>query len=304
MSTPSDELPGAPRTAQAITSVSTVPWLTETAGLGAFAVAYYVAYRFGMSFSDASSAPFWFPDAVLLCALLAARPTRWWLYVAAALPIRLLSEVSAGIPTWFLLTTFAIDVAKAVVAAAALRRLLDDPLRWRTIKDFIVFCAVAAVLVPAASAFAGAAARSARGFDYWVAWEQWLLGDALAQLVITPLILYWLVRPPRLKLMSFDRIGEAALLLLGLVASGYWAMHTGDEAMGAASRLYAPVPLLFWAAIRFGMRGASAAGTRSVTEVYCSGIPSCRAMKESPTERISTCCSSGASRERSPSRRE
>jgi two-component system, LuxR family, sensor kinase FixL len=259
MSTPSDELPTGARTAQARAGLSTIPWLTEAAELGAFLIAYYVAYRFGMSFSDASSAPFWFPDSVLLCALLVVRPSRWWLYVAAALPIRFFSEVSTGVPTWFLLATFAIDVAKAVVAAAALRRLLDDPLRWRTIRDFLVFCAVAVVLVPAASAFAGAAARSARGFDYWVAWEEWLLGDALAQLVITPLILYWLVRPPQLKVTNFGRVGEAALLLLGLVASGYWAMHTGDDATGAASRLYAPVPFLFWAAIRFGMRGASGA---------------------------------------------
>jgi len=268
MSTPSDELRGDARAAQTRAGLSAVPWLTEAAELGAFLVAYYVAYMFGMSFSDASSAPFWFPDSVLLCALLVVRPSRWWLYIAAALPIRLFSEVSAGVPTWFLLTTFGIDVAKAVVAAAALRRLVDDPLRWRTIRDFLVFGAIAVVLVPAASAFAGAAARSARGFDYWIAWEEWLLGDALAQLVITPLILYWLVRPPRLKL-TFDRIGEAALLLLGLAASGYWAMHGGDEAMGAASRLFAPVPFLFWAAIRFGMRGASGAvGIMAILAVH------------------------------------
>src|SRR6185436_18869860 len=117
MSTPSDELRGDARAAQTGAGPSAVPWLTEAAELGAFLVAYYVAYMFGMSFSDASSAPFWFPDSVLLCALLVVRPSRWWLYIAAALPIRLFSEVSAGVPTWFLLTTFGIDVAKAVVAA-------------------------------------------------------------------------------------------------------------------------------------------------------------------------------------------
>src|SRR5262245_56293195 len=233
-------------------------WLTEAAALGVFLAAYYVAYRYGMSFSDASSSPFWFPDSVLLCALLAVRPSRWWLYIVITLPVRLYSEVAGGVPTWFLLTTSAIDAGKGVVAAVALRRLLDDPVRWRTIKDFVIFCAVAAVFVPAASAFAGAAARSARGYDYWAAWEQWFLGDAIAQLVVTPVLLYWLIRPPQLKRMNVWRVAEALILLLGLMATGYWAVHTSDIEMGAVSRVYAPVPFLLWAAIRFGMRGASA----------------------------------------------
>jgi len=240
-------------------------WVAELARFGGFLAAYYVAYRFGMSFGDASSSPFWFPDSVLLCALLAARPSRWWLYLAAALAIRLSSEVSAGVPAWFLLTTFSLDAAKGVVAAVALRRLLNDPLRWRTVRDYAVFCAVAVVLVPAVSAFGGAAARAARGYDYWLAWEQWFLGDAIAQLVITPILLYWLVRPPRFRALSIARVGEGALLLVALAVSGYWAVHAAGEGMGAISRLYAPLPFLFWAAIRFGVRGAS--GALAVTTV-------------------------------------
>src|SRR5262247_368631 len=49
--------------------------------LAVFAVAFYVAYRFGMSFSQAAASPFWFPDSVLLCALLMTPPRHWWRFI-------------------------------------------------------------------------------------------------------------------------------------------------------------------------------------------------------------------------------
>src|SRR5262245_2027712 len=67
----------------------------------AFALAFYLAYRSGMSFSQAAASPFWFPDSVLLSALLVTRPGRWWIFILLPLPIRLFSEVSEGIPLWF-----------------------------------------------------------------------------------------------------------------------------------------------------------------------------------------------------------
>src|SRR5262245_44958273 len=86
----------------------------------AYEAAFYLAYEYAMSFSQATASPFWFPDSVLLCALLISPPRRWWIFVLAPLPIRLFSEVADGIPYWFLFATFAIDSAKGVVAAWAL----------------------------------------------------------------------------------------------------------------------------------------------------------------------------------------
>src|SRR5215472_2209745 len=70
--------------------------LRSVSELCVFGVAYYFAYRYGMSFSQATASPFWFPDSVLLCALLLVQPARWWVFVFATLPIRLLAPVSAG----------------------------------------------------------------------------------------------------------------------------------------------------------------------------------------------------------------
>ena len=172
------------------------PFLRNALGMCVFGAAFYFAYRYGMSFSHATASPFWFPDSVLLCALLMVRPGRWWVFVLAPLPIRLLAAVSADLPLWFLLTTFAIDSAKGLLAAVALRRFLRNPVRFETVRDFALYCLFAVLLVPAASAFGGAAARHFLGYGYWPAWEQWFLGNALAQLVVTPVIFYWVLGAP------------------------------------------------------------------------------------------------------------
>src|SRR5262245_28137826 len=105
------------------------------AGLCLFVVTYCIAYKFGMSFSQATASPFWFPDSVLLCALLLTSPRRWWIFILTALPIRLLMPVATGVPPWFLLTTFAIDSAKGMLAATALRLALRNPRLLETLRD-------------------------------------------------------------------------------------------------------------------------------------------------------------------------
>jgi len=235
--------------------------LRNVLGFCLFGVAFYFAYRYGMSFSYETSSPFWFPDSVLLCALLMVRPSRWWVFILAALPIRLLAPVSSGIPLWFLLATFANDSIKGLIAVAVLRRFLRNPVRFETVRDLALYCLFVVLLVPAASAFGGAASRHFLGYDFWLTWEQWFRGDALAQLVVTPVIFYWVLGGPWKASARFGiRWVEGALLAAGLIVTAYIAFNS--EAGGisfAEPRFYAPVPFLFWAAIRFGMLGATGA---------------------------------------------
>jgi signal transduction histidine kinase len=226
-----------------------------------FEAAFYFAYRYGMSFSQAVASPFWFPDSVLLCALLLSRPRAWPIFVLGALPIRLFSEVARDLPLWFLLATYAIDSARGVLTALVLRRVMKNPRRFETVHEFAAFCLWAVLLIPVASAFAGAFARLARGQEFWSAWEQWFLGNALAHLVVTPVILYWVFGAlGDIRSSSARRRLEGGLLAVGLVVSGYLAFGTQSGSLSFAEpRFYAPVPFLFWAAIRFGMSGASGA---------------------------------------------
>ena len=231
----------------------------EALGFALYCVAFYLAYRFGMSFSQQSASPFWFPDSVLLSTLLLVPPRRWAWYVLAALPIRIFSEVAADVPLWFLLVTFMIDSCKCLLAAVALRRFVGVPLRLGSVPQFTGFVLVAVLLVPALGAFAGAGARYLLGGDFWMSWDQWFMGNAVTHLVVTPAICYWIFGSDlRHLLLDTRRAIEAGLIVTGLLITAHLAANTDEGPMALQqTRLYAPIPFLFWAALRFGMFGAS-----------------------------------------------
>jgi PAS domain S-box-containing protein len=233
----------------------------DIAWFAAFVVAYWFGYRFGMSFGHQSPSPFWIPDSILIAALLWTHPRYWWLLVAVTLPIRVGQGVFMGLPPVFLTETFAIDGVRCLVDAYILRRVLINPVRLTTLYEFVVFVVVACFAVPALCAFAGAALVAARGHPYWPAWVEWFLGDTAAQLVVTPFILYWVFDPAWLCFRRDPRRTlEACVLFVGLVFSCWFAanMHPSN-AYYAETRFYTPLPFLLWAAIRFGMPGATGA---------------------------------------------
>jgi len=236
------------------------PLLQTALALCLFEIVFCVAYHYAMAFRQAAASPFWFPDSILLCALLLVRPRLWWLFILAPLPIRLLVDVPPGAPLWFLLAVYAIDSAKGVLVASALRRFNTNPFRFETVWELAIYGVFAIVVAPALAAFAGAAARHALGFDYRAAWEQWFLGNALAHVVVTPALFYWVVNADWHRPARADRRMEGALVAGGVVLTGYFAFgFTPIGNVFADPRFYAPVPFLFWAAIRFGVLGASGA---------------------------------------------
>src|SRR5580700_10796904 len=225
----------------------------DVAWFAAFVTAYWFAYRFGMSFGHQSPSPFWIPDSVLLAALLGSQPRYWWLFVAATLPIRVGEGVFMGFPPIFLTETFAIDAVRCLFDAYILRRVLISPTRLTTLYEFVVFVAVVCFGVPALCAFGGAALVAMRGHPFWPTWVEWFLGDAAAQLVVTPFILYWVFDPAWLRFRRNPRHTiEACVLFVGLVVSGWFAanMHPSN-AYYAETRFYTPLPFVLWATIRF-----------------------------------------------------
>jgi PAS domain S-box-containing protein len=226
-----------------------------------FSTAFFLAYLYGMSFHHISSAPFWPPDAVLLCALLLTPRQKWWLYLLAPLPIRLLVAVPSDIPAWFLPAVYANDSLKAIIAAAILRRLNHGAPRLASMPELVQFFAVAVLCVPALSAFGGAASRVALGDSFGGAWQKWFLGNALANLLLTPMILYWGIGgASALQSAGLKRWIEGILLTAALILVGVTAFSGANSVLGEApAMIYLPFPLLLWAAVRFGPRGVSSA---------------------------------------------
>src|SRR5215831_9362997 len=115
------------------------PLLRTAVALCVFAIVFGVAYHYAMTFRQEAASPFWFPDSILLCALLLVRPRLWWLFILAPLPIRLLVDVPPGAPLWFLLAVYAIDSAKGLLVASALRRFNTNPFRFETVWELAIY---------------------------------------------------------------------------------------------------------------------------------------------------------------------
>jgi PAS domain S-box-containing protein len=222
-------------------------------------LAFYIAYQNAMKMAPRTGSPFWLPDSVLLCALLLTPSRSWWIYLAAPLPLRLFLLLPPGTPTWFLLVAFLNDSLKALVAAALLRRVLPGrDIRFDCLHDFWIYLAAAAVTAPALSGIAGAASWVALGREFWPTWRNWFLGDALANIVLTPLLLCLAFDWRKLIAARPLRHLEGLAVFSGLVFAVRLAYEHGSSDPGLIDLYnYIPVAFLLFAAIRFGPGGAS-----------------------------------------------
>jgi len=226
------------------------------ASLLLFEIVFLAAYRFGMAFTQGSAAPFWFPDAVLLSALLLSPPNEWWLYILATAPIRLSLFVPPGTPFWFLFACFASDSLKGLLSAWLLLRPSRERKWFGSFREFSRYFLVAVVFTPGLSAFAHAASRSVPGSSFWTVWKIWFFGSALATLLLAPFILS--VLDYKRFVPRNPRHVEAFLVALGLGLGTFIAFRGGLIGVAVFPfLLYLPVPFLLWAAMNLGPVGAS-----------------------------------------------
>jgi PAS domain S-box-containing protein len=233
------------------------------------AIAYYIGAQaafFVGTLSDKIFAPFWPPNTVLLCALLLSPYRRWWVFIVATFPAHVLVEIGVGMGVLQLLVAFATNCAVALVSAAALRRLIDGPQWFGSLRNACIYILVAGVASPAMVALGGAfvpimSASSAE--QYWSFWAQWYLSNAVGSLALGPVALILLSRRSALRRWtSSEHAIEAAALAVALIAVCAIAF---DVSVTQAPKeflptlVYLPLPFVLWAAIRFGGKGASIA---------------------------------------------
>ena len=225
---------------------------------------YYVATQiaWALTFPDSKVSLFFPPQAVLLCILLLVPTRHWWAYVIAAVSAHFLATQQAGWPPLYALTCEAFDAVKCVSAAAGIRLLIKSPLKAITLRDAILFVLVAVVLVPFGTAFWGASFTVSYGFGthYWVEWRNLGISNAVTTVVLMPALLlgahHLFVR--RLRAPSPRRVLEAVLVGACTVALGIFVFdQTPAGPNTSPALLYTPIPLLIWAALRFGLGGIS-----------------------------------------------
>ena len=227
-------------------------------------VSYYVATQiaWALTFPDSKVSLFFPPQAVLLCILLLVPTRHWWAYVLAAASAHFLATQQAHWPPMYALTCEAFDAVKCVSAAAGIRILIKSPLKAITLRDAILFVLIAVVLVPFGTAFWGASFTVSYGFGthYWIEWRNLGISNAVTTVVLVPAFLlgahHLFVRRPRA--LSPRRVLEAALVGACTVALGIFVFDKTPAGPNTSpALLYTPIPLLIWAALRFGLGGIS-----------------------------------------------
>jgi PAS domain S-box-containing protein len=148
-----------------------------------------------------------------------------------------------------------------VLISATLRRWTGAPLRLDSIRKLALFVLIA----PLAGNFAAASLGS--GISYWSgqgffdSLRVWWVSDALGMLLVTPFVVSW----SDFRLRELRRIGprglaEGVVCGTGLVLVTHWAFGVHPASNGAVPPLtHFLIPLLVWAALRFGVRGQSTA---------------------------------------------
>ena len=225
---------------------------------------YYLATQIAwvLCFPDSKVSLFFPPHAVLVSVLLLVPTRHWWAYTLVAISGHFLATQQAHWPFFYSLHCEAFDAVQNVATAAGLRLFIKSPLNAVTRRDAIVFVLIAVVTVPFGTAFWGAAFTISNHFGthYWVEWRNLGISNAVTAVVLVPAILFGVTRlsAPRINVTP-ARLIEAALLGANILTAGFFAFDktsAGPDVMPVL--LYAPIPLLIWAALRFGLGGVSA----------------------------------------------
>jgi two-component system, LuxR family, sensor kinase FixL len=225
-------------------------------------VAYYVATRTAwvLTFPDSKVSLFFPPHAVLVSILLLVPTRHWWAYVLAAIASHFIATQQAQWPPLYALQCEVFDAVKIVVTAIGIRLFIKSPLHLIGLREAIHFVLIAVLLIPFGMALWGAAFTVDWHFgtDYWIEWRNLGVSNAVTTIVLVPAILIG----AQLKkdfTASPLRILEACCLLVGIVAVGWLAFDRSPAGPDTSpALLYAPIPLLIWAALRFGLGGMSA----------------------------------------------
>jgi signal transduction histidine kinase len=221
------------------------------AGVVVIALAYDVFAQGGEALLLTGPAGAFWPATGVGIAVLYLGGLRWW---PAVLLGDLLSREWAQLPLGTALAQSAGNLARAVVAAIILRRLLGS----RAAMDRLPQVGGVLIAVGAGEAISATVAMLALlagdvigASDMAVFWRSWWLGGVAGGLVVVPLACAW--AQPTAPAWRGRGALEGVLMLAAVAALSVIALSAEDPIT------YVVFPALIWGALRFGPQGATLA---------------------------------------------
>jgi PAS domain S-box-containing protein len=229
-------------------------------------IGYFVGARVGFAFTILPSpvSILWPPNSILLAALLLTRPRTWAVMLLAAFPAHLAIQLANDIPLTMILLWFISNCSQALIGAACVRRLTGSSMRFddsRHVGAFVLGSIVGVFL----SCFLDVGFVELVGGwgegNFWQLWRARFFSNVLADLTVVPMIVAWSqIDAQRLRRLWSRSLVEAVGLGVGLVGVSVLVFMWRESGLGGIpALLYAPVPFLVWAAVRFGSIGTSTA---------------------------------------------
>ncbi|KFA92933.1 hypothetical protein Q664_12515 [Archangium violaceum Cb vi76] len=232
--------------------------------LGLFSFVYCASTALGMRLNppDEHFSTLWPPSGVLLAALLLSRFRDWPALLLAAVVLKPFVSVPGRMPdpAGFLLS--AGSALEALAGAWLLRRHAGFRPSLERVRDVLLLVGLGALASTLLGAPPGVTLMALQGEIPWERWGgEWRVywvGDAMGVLLVTPALLSWSTRG--LEGWSRARQVELAVLLGALVLAVDLVFHVGPDAANAYHPVsYLAFPFILWAALRFEVRGTSAA---------------------------------------------
>jgi two-component system, LuxR family, sensor kinase FixL len=234
-------------------------WFRDALVILSFAVIFCIAQRltFGLRFPPYERTTIWIPGALTFSVLLILQPGRWWtVYVGLCLGALggyygddQITEIRALIAAQF-------HFASVALGVAGIRRFSSDILLGN-ISALILFSLTAGVLVPLATTLPIDLVRWYAGEnEIWPVAIRSMLCISIGMLIGTPAIAITLAHGRTWWRREFwpQYVEFMLLTALLLVVGGFaFGQPVGQET--PAALLYVPIPLMLWAAMRFGLSG-------------------------------------------------
>jgi signal transduction histidine kinase/CheY-like chemotaxis protein len=203
-------------------------------------------------------APAWPPVGVALAALIWLPVSHRRLVFAGVIVLGTLSNALQGYATLTAFGYLGVSLSELLIADWMLRRMASAPIRFARLRDVGLLLLITAAATALTSVPAAFIAYAASGQRFIEGTMMWWVGDMLAYMIVTPLIVLLLEhselpaahRPARWWWV--DAIVLTVLLLFGSI----WAFR-GDALIGVLHAHPYMLPLLvLWATLRFGQLGA------------------------------------------------
>ena len=216
-----------------------------------------------LRFPEIGAAVMYAPYALLAAALVAVPRRHWLWYILAAVFAHVVTHWPGWSVSWVLLANVA-NVARALTAALLLRWLLGAAPRIDSLGKLLRFIAGAVLAAPAVGATLGAANVMLHGAatSYGRPWAAWFMSSALTGLTLLPAVIYAIAYMTDRPTVDQGRSRRVEGALLGATLAAICAVSfllPGVRYWHSVVPLYATLPVLIWAAWRFGTGVASAA---------------------------------------------